>query len=89
MLPFCKLSFINDWSFLLNNYNKKVNFNKWIIKRKYSFDEKNNVFYQWVGDDEILKFNIDSPNSNWIPRIKNYQSDYTHIKKCENIFSLI
>ena len=54
-----------------------------------SFDEKNNVFYASVGDDEILKFNIDSPNSNSIPRIKNYKSDYAHSKKCENMYSLI
>ena len=53
------------------------------------FDEKNNVFYASVGDDEILKFNIDSPNSNLIPRIKNYKSDYAHSKKCENMFTLI
>ena len=54
-----------------------------------SFDEKNNVFYASVGDDEILKFNIDSLNSNIIPRIKNYKSEYAHSKKCENMFSLI
>ena len=54
-----------------------------------TFDEKNNVFYASVGDDEILKFNIDSPNSNSIPRIKNYKSDYAHSKKCENMYSLI
>ena len=53
------------------------------------FDEKNNVFYASVGDDEILKFNIDSPNSSLIPRIKNYKSDYAHSKKCENMFTLI
>ena len=54
-----------------------------------SFDEKNNVFYASVGDDEILKFKIDSLNSNIIPRIKNYKSEYAHSKKCENMFSLI
>ena len=54
-----------------------------------SFIENKNIFNVSIGDDEILQFEIDSPSSNSIPRIKNYKNEFSHSKKCENMFSLL
>jgi hypothetical protein len=53
------------------------------------FDDTGNYFYASIGDDEILKFESDSNNTNPLSKIKNYKNELIHSKKCENMFSLI
>ena len=53
------------------------------------FDDTGNYFYASIGDDEILKFESDSNNTNPLSKIKNYKNELLHSKKCENMISLI
>ncbi len=53
------------------------------------FDDTRNYFYASIGDDEILKFESDSNNTNPLSKIKNYKNELLHNKKCENMISLI